>query len=153
MTEDHETLLNVRSHVGNCALHWHKLAVEVSGLVVGGAVALAGFAVTRDNMGLTTSLSLGFIAAAAGIAGYVLIKHIEKEFYMHTGILQKVDDLNGLFDPNRFGLTNGNILYPEPWKTSGSVTYKEPLLTYAKRAVLLGPITMGALVAIVSILR
>ena len=143
-------LENIRAHVGACSLHWHKFAVEVGGLIVGAAVALAGFVLTREGLSQPSGYALSAVILLLGILGFTTIKHVKGQFYIHANILRKVDTLTGVFCVERYPGLGGDMLYPEDWLISGQHGYKEPLVTYAGWAALIVPTILAALVFFVT---
>lgn len=147
---DLSELGNIRAHVGACSLHWHKFAVEVAGLIVGAAVALAGFVLTREKLSQSSGYALSVVILMLGILGFFAIRYVRKQFYVHANILRKIDTLTGVFCVTRYEGLEGGMLYPEEWMTSGQNGYKEPLVTYAGWAALVAPIILAAIVAFVT---
>ena len=146
---DLSELENLRSHVGACSLHWHKFSVEVGGLIVGAAVALAGFVLTRDGLSQSSGYALSGTIFLLGVLGFLTIRYVKKQFYVHANILRKIDTLTGVFCAKRYAGLDG-MLYPKEWMSSGQDGYKEPLVTYAGWAALIAPIILAALVAFVT---
>jgi hypothetical protein len=140
-------LENIRSHVGACALHWHKFAVEVGGLIVGSAVALSGFVLTRDGLSPVAGYALAIVIALLGVVGFATIRYVRRQFFVHANILRKIDTLTGVFCKVRYIELKGEMLYPEEWVNSGQRNHSEPLISYAAWAALLTPLALALVVA------
>jgi hypothetical protein len=96
-------------------------------LTVGGAVAIATVAFTRERTDEILNYAFAILIFIIGIVGWKLIRYVRSQFYEQAGILKKIDMRTGTFCNGRFGLDATECLYPEPWYTSGTEAYREPL--------------------------
>ena len=72
--QDVDILESVRSHIGANALHWHSKGLELATLTVGGAVAIATVAFTRDNLDRDFNIALASLIFIIGAVGWKLIR-------------------------------------------------------------------------------
>jgi hypothetical protein len=149
--QDVDILESVRSHIGANALHWHNKGLELATLTVGGAVAIATVAFTRDNLDRDFNIALASLIFIIGAVGWKLIRYVRGQFYEQAGILKKIDLRSGTFCKGRFGLDDNERLYPDSWYASGTNTYREPLIENAARICFLTCLVLCCLVLFVTL--
>jgi hypothetical protein len=141
-------LENVRSHVGAAVLHWHSKGIEVAGLTVGGAVAIATIAFSRDHTDAVLNYSLAALIVILGFFGSLTTHYIRMQFYQQVGILKEIDLRTGTLCRGHFG--GERALYPKDLEDSGTEDYKEPLMEYARVVVPVANIVLALIVALVT---
>ena len=141
-------LENVRAHVGAAVLHWHSKGIEVAGLSVGGAVAIATIAFSREQADATLNYSLAALIIILGAFGSITTHYIRKQFYQEVAILKEIDLRTGTLCVGHFG--GITALYPDAHRKSGTKSYKEPLMEYARFVVPAANSLLAVIVALVT---